>query len=502
MADDPVQRAVDRTLGRSLTRRQLLAAGSATALVAGTGAILAACGQATSSASVTASASAPAATPAASASPSAAAQAVEVTWFVPPIFQYQFDGTTLQTDPAQWPQQAADAFHAANPNITVKPQVIPWDVWAQRRTASLTEGPAPDLMYRLSPDVVNGGLVDPVDSSYTPADDEDLLPSAIAAMTREGKRYGVPWIGNPAVLVFNKSLVEEKGALDLLPDGDTPRDLFWPQYIELMKKVSGGGTYGLGVAAGHWSAVIGWALGGWMQLWGAQTWSDANETKYVLHENDAAVQAVEAYAQLVKDGLLVPGVPKWEDLDQLWYQNKLLSRGHWAAVDTELDAAVKAGTAASKFDLVYTQFPRQENVKPGVDHNNDGNIFPKSQDQAKRDAAFAFAMWLARDAKAAVGIGGNGFFPIGHEGAGVADQAIFGSRPEYQWVLNHAMTIDAIPKSVSGPQNNPETVDKWAKAAVDDLYYATWESIVTEQRAPRDALKELGDRINQAIGAA
>jgi hypothetical protein len=111
-------------------------------------------------------------------------------------------------------------------------------------------------------------------------------------------------------------------------------------------------------------------------------------------------------------------------------------------------------------------------------------------------------MWLGRNNAAAVGIGGNGFFPVGKAGAAAAGSEIFGSRPEYQWVLKQAMPIAALPKSVSGPQNNPNTVEKWAKADVDKLYYATWESIVTLQRPPREALKELGDRINQAIGAA
>jgi ABC-type glycerol-3-phosphate transport system substrate-binding protein len=504
MSDDPVQRAIDSTLTRGVSRRDVLKAAGFTAAAGSVAAFLAACGTSASpspSASATIGASATASEAAgASASPNAAP--VEISWYVPPIFQYQFDGKTLQNAPEDWPNQAAAAFTKSHPNITVKPQVIPWDVWAQRRTAALTEGPAPDLMYRLSPDVVTGGLVDPVDDKYSAEDTGDLLPGAIEAMTREGKKYGVPWIGNPAVLVFNKSLADEKGALDLLPDGDTPRDLFWPQFIELMKKVSSKDTYGLGVAAGHWSAVIGWALGGWLKLYGAQTWSDANETKYVLHEDDNTYKALDTYSSLVDQGLLVPGTPKWEDLDQLWYRNQLLARGHWAAVDTELDAALKAGTAAKKFDLTYTLFPRAEGVDAAVDHNNDGNIFPKGTDAAKRDAAFQFAMWLGRDVDAAIGIGGNGFFPLGHAGASAADSAVFGSKPQYQWILKHAIPLPAIAKSVSGPVNNPDTVAAWGKANIDNLYYATWESIVTKQRPARDAMKELGDRVNKAIGAA
>lgn len=503
MSDDPVERAIDRTLDRQITRRRVLAAGALTAAAGASAAFLAACnaGTATSPSVGGGSSTAPSA---AAGSPSASAntEPVAITWYVPPIFQYQFDGKTLQTSPEQWPQQAAEAFKKSHPNITVTPQVIPWDVWAQRRTAALTEGPAPDLMYRLSPDVVTGGLVDPVDEKYSAEDLKDLLPGAVDAMTREGHQYGVPWIGNPAVLVFNRSLAEEKGALDLLPDGDTPRDLFWPQFMELMKKVSGNGTYGLGVAAGHWSAVIGWALGGWLKLYGAKTWSDDNETKYVLHEDDNTYKALDTYVSLVDQGMLVPGTPKWEDLDQLWYRNQLLARGHWAAVDTELDAALKAGTAAKKFDLTYTLFPRADGQAGAVDHNNDGNIFPKGTDAAKRDAAFTFAMWLGRDVDAAVGIGGNGFFPLGEAGAAGAETAVFGSKPQYQWILKHAIPLPAIEKNVSGPVNNPDTVAAWAKANVDNLYYATWESIVTKQRPAREAMKELGDRINRAINAA
>ena len=490
--------AVDRALGRELTRRQVLAAGAAAATAVGAGALLAACSPSASVAPSVGASAAPSTGPSAS----AAGEAVEITWMVPPIFQYQFDGKTLQTDPADWPNQAAAAYKVAHPNVTVTPQVVPWDVWAQKRTAALTQGPLPELMYRLTPDVVNQGLAEPVDDYITDEDLGDIVPAATDAMRKNGRLYGVPWIGNPAILVINKTLADEKGASDLLPGADTPRDLFWPQYTELMKKVSGGGTYGVGVAAGHWSAVIGWAMGGWMQLWGATVWDSPAEERWVLHEDDNAHKAVETYLQLVNDGLLVPGTPKWEDLDQLWYHNQLLSRGHWAAVDTELDAAVKSGAAASPFELYYTQFPRAEGVAAGVDHNYDGTMVMRNEDAAKRAAAAEFARWLARDIDAAIGIGGNGFFPIGHAGAEAANDATFSSKPQYQWVLNQALAIPAIPKNVSGPQNNDHSIKMWAKIEADKLYYATWESIVLGQRPPKDALNELGERINKGLGAA
>jgi ABC-type glycerol-3-phosphate transport system substrate-binding protein len=493
---------VARTLQRPLTRREILTAGAAAAAAAGVGAFIAACSTPTSSGSASPPSSAPSGAPSAIASGAAVGTIAEITWMVPPIFQYQFDGKTLQKDPADWPNQAAEAFTAENPNITVKPQVIPWDVWAQKRTAALTQGPLPDLMYRLTPDVVNQGLAEPVDDYLTADDLGDIVPAATDAMRKNGRLFGVPWIGNPAILVFNKTLVEQKGAADLLPGPDTPRDLFWPQYTELMKKVSGSGTYGLGVAAGHWSAVIGWALGGWMQLYGAKVWDTPDEEKWVLHQDDNAQKAAEAYSKLAKDGLLVPGTPKWEDLDQLWYRNQLASRGHWAAVDTELDAAVKSGAAAAPFELYYTQFPRIEGVAAGVDHNYDGTMVMRNSDTAKRDAAATFAKWLARDIDAAIGIGGNGFFPIGHAGASAANDATFASKPQYQWILNNALAIPAIPKNVSGPQSNDHSIKMWAKIEADKLYYATWESIVLGQRPPKDALNELGDRINKGLGAA
>ena len=494
------QAPAGRILARRLSRREVLAAGAAAAAAVGVGAVLAACTTSTSSSAPSVGATV---APGATAGPSVAAgEPVEISWMVPPIFQYQFDGKTLQTDPADWPNQAAAAFQAKNPAITVKPQVIPWDVWAERRTAALTQGPLPDLMYRLTPDVVNQGLAEPVDDFLTGDDQGDIIPAAMDAMRRNGRIFGVPWIGNPAILVLNKTLADEKGASDLLPGADTPRDLFWPQYIELMKKVSGNGAYGVGVAAGHWSAVIGWALGGWMQLWGAQVWETADEEKYVLHLDDNAHKAVETYLQLAQDGLLVPGTPKWEDLDQLWYRNQLLSRGHWAAVDTELDAAVKSGAAAMPFELFYTQFPRADGVAAGVDHNYDGNMAMRNPDAAKRAAAAAFAKWLARDVDAAIGIGGNGFFPIGHVGAEAANGATFSAKPQYQWILNNALSLPAIPKNVSGPQSNAHSIKQWAKIDADKLYYATWESIISGQRPPKDALNELGDRINKGLGAA
>jgi multiple sugar transport system substrate-binding protein len=117
-------------------------------------------------------------------------------------------------------QQCADAFHAANPNITVKITQTAWDQYWQNLTTQLASGSAPDVWtdhVSYYPQFVTSNQIldlqpfvakDKVDLSQYQAGLADLF-------VKDGKRYGLPKDWDTMALVYNTKLVGGANLTDL-----------------------------------------------------------------------------------------------------------------------------------------------------------------------------------------------------------------------------------------------------------------------------------------------
>ncbi|NJP75531.1 extracellular solute-binding protein, partial [Streptomyces sp. C1-2] len=130
-------------------------------------------------------------------------------------------GTTLDYwlwDDKQLPayQECADAFHKANPDITVKITQTAWAQYWQNLTTQLTSGDAPDVWTNQSsyyPQFATSNQLldlqplierDKVDlSAY-----QDGLADVWA---KDGKRYGLPKDWDTMALVYNTTMLEKQG---------------------------------------------------------------------------------------------------------------------------------------------------------------------------------------------------------------------------------------------------------------------------------------------------
>jgi multiple sugar transport system substrate-binding protein len=113
-------------------------------------------------------------------------------------------------------QQCADAFHAANPNITVKITQTAWDQYWQNLTTQLASGSAPDVWtdhVSYYPQFVTSNQIldlqpfvakDKIDLSQYQAGLADLF-------VKDGKRYGLPKDWDTMALVYNTKLLSAQG---------------------------------------------------------------------------------------------------------------------------------------------------------------------------------------------------------------------------------------------------------------------------------------------------
>ncbi|MDO4816355.1 MAG: sugar ABC transporter substrate-binding protein [Bacillota bacterium] len=107
-------------------------------------------------------------------------------------------------------QKMADAFHEANPNITVEIETIAYDDYFTQMQTRVAGGTAPDC-YELNIEnfaaYANKGLL----AEITGADTSALNETALNAFNVNGKQYGLPESFSNVVLIYNKDLFDKAG---------------------------------------------------------------------------------------------------------------------------------------------------------------------------------------------------------------------------------------------------------------------------------------------------
>jgi len=212
--------------------------------------MVAACGgsTATSSAPAAASAAAPSQpAPAGSAATGESPAASPAGYTGPPVtIRYSIWG-----DPQEIASQTAiaEAFHAANPNITVDVDVSDWDAYWDKLQTGLAANAAPDVFAMdgpLFPDYQSRDVL----LDLKPMIDRDgydltqLADQGVADFTTaDGGQFGLPRDLNTIVLYYNKAMFDAAG----IPYPDDTWD--WTKFHEVATKLtdSGKGIWGGGL---------------------------------------------------------------------------------------------------------------------------------------------------------------------------------------------------------------------------------------------------------------
>ena len=293
------------------TRGRRLAVTAAAAL------LVAACGSSTPpassapppSAAPASSAPADSAAPGGSASPAASAPAAAAacgSYAGPPVtITYAMWGDTTELANQQ---KIVDAFHALNPNITVKVSVADWDSYWPKLQTDLAGGNAPDVFLMdgpLYPDYqTRDQLLD-----LTPFiardgfDTGQLVDQAVQGFTApDGHLYGLPRDLNTIALFYNKAMFDAAG----LPYPDATWD--WDKLREVaakLTKTADGTTSQWGFYTetsdmeNYWSSLV-WQAGG--EILGP-------DRQTVLIDSDEAAAGIQFLQDLIyKDKVMAQPV--------------------------------------------------------------------------------------------------------------------------------------------------------------------------------------------------
>jgi ABC-type sugar transport system, periplasmic component len=169
-----------------------------------------------------------------------------------------------------------ESYRKDHPNVSVEIMTIPSADYQQKLSVLMASKTAPDvvwLMERSIPQFLEAGQLADISSIKDDPDYkfDDLIPSTLDLLTKDGKTYGIPFSTPPNMIYYNKTLFEEKGL-------KTPTELYaegkWT-YDEMAKAAAvltdrSKGVYGVNlIRPNGWTTswteslqTLVWAFGG------------------------------------------------------------------------------------------------------------------------------------------------------------------------------------------------------------------------------------------------
>ena len=111
-------------------------------------------------------------------------------------------------------EKVAADFEAANPDIDINIEVVPWDTLLQRLTTDIAGGNAPDLSIigtRWLLDFASQGIAEPIDGYLTPEFKDTFIDTFMEPGIIDGKMMGLPVAASARAMMVNMDLYEKAG---------------------------------------------------------------------------------------------------------------------------------------------------------------------------------------------------------------------------------------------------------------------------------------------------
>ncbi|MBN9136283.1 MAG: sugar ABC transporter substrate-binding protein [Phyllobacterium sp.] len=365
-------------------------------------------------------------------------------------------------------QEAAKAFEAANPDVKIQIEVVPWDSLQQKLTTDISAGANADLSIigtRWLLDYVSEGIVAPLDEHIKPDFKARFIDTFLTPSVMNGKVYGLPVAASARAMYYNKDIFAKAGI--------SAPPVTWADFktdAEKIKKL-GGETYGFGLQGKEIETDVYFYYG---------MWSNGGEIvkggKSGL-DSKAAIDTAKLYKSFIDEGLTQPGVTSYsrEDVQNLFKQGKV------ATVITAPFLSGQIKTEAPKLNYGVAPIP----AGPGGDKGTYGvtDSIVLFENSKNKEAAWKFLDFIFTKEQRTKFDKIEGFLPVNAEEAkdpyfaDNADLKVFTS------LLPNARFAPVIP--------GWEDIAKTTSNAVQKIYLGQGEAEAT--------LKEAAAKINATL---
>ena len=212
-------------------------------------------------------------------------------------------------------QEVATAFEAANPDIKINIQVVPWDTLLQRLTTDVAGGTAPDISIigtRWLLDFASQGIAEPMDAYLTPEFKDTFIETFMSPGIIDGKIMGLPVAASARAMMVNMDLYDAAGVAP---------PTTWDELYEASKKIAAlpdtfaFGLQGKEIETDAYFYYSLWTHGGDIL--------NADGTSGL--DSPAAIEAATLYKKMIDEGLTQPSPTNYnrEEVFNLFKQGKV-----------------------------------------------------------------------------------------------------------------------------------------------------------------------------------
>ena len=300
------------------------------------------------------------------------------------------DGTEEDGQIGDWQRDVAKRFMEDNPNVTgIEFEHIPGADIDQKLTVAIATSMQPNV---LEDGITRGGkfarmdLLLPLNDYFTAEEMDDFLEGSWenGGIEVDGQYHMIPWSNSVQTMLINKTMFEEAGALDLLPQ-DEDHTWTYEEFRTAMEAVKSDSVYPccfyLGSTAGD-AYLYDFMMGNGVRIFDSEGNLSINTPE--------AAETISFIMSMINDGLSVPGAETlvYSDDRELFKQQKtaVCFIGGYPQVKGEMDNG-----NIETFDIGFAMYPHAEGKAPGLEANYIGYMVFESENQAENDAAVGLA---------------------------------------------------------------------------------------------------------------
>ena len=212
-------------------------------------------------------------------------------------------------------EKMAKEFHAANPSIDVKIEVVNWPSLLQKLQTDISAGANADVSIigtRWLLDFVHDGIAEPLDGYMDANFKNGFIGPFLKPGQIDGKTYGLPIAASARAMYYNKEMLTKAG----FPDG--PKT--WDDVVAAAKKIKAAGGNGFGLMAKGTEVDVYYYYALWS--YGGQVLDAHNKAAF---DSPAGIKALTLYKSMLDQGLTEPGPTNYtrEDLQNQFKQGRL-----------------------------------------------------------------------------------------------------------------------------------------------------------------------------------
>ena len=386
----------------------------------------------------------------------------------PALAQTTVDFTVAEYSAKTGPyfQEVATAFEAANPDIKINVEVVPWDTLLQRLTTDIAGGSSPDISIigtRWLLDFAAQGIAEPVDAYLTPEFKSTFIDTFMAPSVMDGKIMGLPVAASARAMMVNLDLYEKAGA--------TPPKT-WDEFYAASQKIAAlpdtfaFGLQGKEIETDAYFYYSLWTHGGEIL--------NADGTSGL--DSPAALAAATLYKKMIDEGLTQPSPTNYnrEEVFNLFKQGKVGTIFTFPMLIPQLKEEAP--------DLKYQILPFPEGSAKATYGVTDTLMLFADSDV--KEAAWKFIEFAYKDEWRTKFDHAEGFLPVTK---GVAAEEYYTTDPDV------AGFAAGLPYAKFAP-----TIANWEEIA--DVTVRTMQQIYLGEVAPDVALKDAAAAINKIRG--